>query len=156
MENIRSGFGRIHSLFCLLAARIMPVSYFRLKYVKPAVADETAALLFSSGSEGQPKGVELSHTNIMSNVKQISEVLDPQSDEVMIASLPPFHAFGLTVTLFMPLVEGIKTVCQPDPTNARGTAKLISEYRATMLFGTYISAFIYSGQKGSCAYAGKP
>lgn len=147
MEDIRSGFGKLHSLFCLLAAKFMPASYFYLRYVKPVTVDETATLLFSSGSEGQPKGVELSHTNMMSNIKQISEVLDPQSDEVMIASLPPFHAFGLTVTLFMPLVEGIKTVCQPDPTNARGTAKLISEYRATMLFGTSTFLRLYVQDK---------
>lgn len=147
MEEIRAGFGKIHSLFCLLAARLLPAAWFRLRYAKAVSQDATATLLFSSGSEGQPKGVELSHTNVMSNIKQISEVLDPQSDEVMIASLPPFHAFGLTVTLFMPLVEGIKTVCQPDPANARGTARLIAEHRATMLFGTSTFLRLYMQDK---------
>ena len=147
MEDIRTGFGKLHSLCCLLAAKLLPVSYFRLRYVKQLEADETATLLFSSGTEGQPKGVELSHTNVMSNIKQISEVLDPQSDEVIVASLPPFHAFGLTATLFMPLVEGIKTVSQPDPTNARGTARLIADQSATILFGTSTFLRLYLQDK---------
>lgn len=144
MEEVAAGFTKAKSLLSYLSARILPSAYFRLRYSRHDDSEKAATLLFSSGSEGQPKGIKLSHTNIMANIKQIAEVLDPQKDEVLMASLPPFHALGLTVTLFMPLVEGIKFVCQPDPTNARATAKLVAEQRATMLFGssTFLRLYI--------------
>ena len=135
MEEVASGFSKLTSMRQYLKARLLPARYFLSRYSR-VEKNETATVLFSSGSEGMPKGIELSHTNLMSNIKQIAEVLDPQKDEVLMASLPPFHALGLTVTLFMPVVEGIKFICQPDPTNARATSKLISEHKATMLFGS--------------------
>ena len=135
MEEVAANFSKLASTFQYLKARLLPPFCFRSRY-SAIKRENTATILFSSGSEGTPKGIELSHTNLMSNIKQISEVLDPQKDEVLMASLPPFHALGLTVTLFMPVIEGIKLICQPDPTNARATAKLISEHKATMLFGS--------------------
>jgi acyl-[acyl-carrier-protein]-phospholipid O-acyltransferase/long-chain-fatty-acid--[acyl-carrier-protein] ligase len=77
--------------------------------------DDAAAILFSSGSEGKPKGVVLSHRNIIANCVQVSDVLNTRSDDVIVGSLPLFHSFGLTVTSFMPLLEGIPVVCHPDP-----------------------------------------
>ena len=135
MEDVSDETNMLASCWQYAKARLLPSSYFRYKY-RASEGDSTAAVLFSSGSEGAPKGIELSHTNIMSNIKQITEVLDPQQGDILMASLPPFHALGLSVTLFMPVVEGIKFVCQPDPTNARATAKLIAEHKATMLFGS--------------------
>jgi acyl-[acyl-carrier-protein]-phospholipid O-acyltransferase/long-chain-fatty-acid--[acyl-carrier-protein] ligase len=65
-----------------------------------------------------PKGIKLSHRNIIGNVKQIFSVLNPRHDDVFLDTLPLFHAFGLTVASFMPLVEGMTFICHPDPTNA--------------------------------------
>ena len=136
MEDLGKTFGSMTKLFQLACATILPKIYYQLRYRVKHPENTTATILFSSGSEGTPKGVMLSHKNVMSNIKQVQEVLNSQDSDVMIASLPPFHAFGLTVSLFMPLVEGISCVCQPDPTNARATAKLISAHEATMLFGS--------------------
>ena len=107
--------------------------------VDALLADELldpAAILFSSGSEGTPKGVLLSHRNIVANCLQVSDVLNTRSDDVMVGSLPLFHSFGLTVTGFMPLLEGIPVVCHPDPTDVMGTAKAIARHKATVLCGT--------------------
>lgn len=99
-------------------------------------ADNTAAILFSSGSEGVPKGVMLSHKNIVANVKQTAEVLNMEDDDAVIANLPLFHAFGLTITQFLPLLEGCPMICHPDPTDCVGSAKAIAREKATIMFGT--------------------
>lgn len=101
-----------------------------------AAIDAPAAILFSSGSEGKPKGVVLSHKNIMSNIRQVSDVLNTEADDIVMATLPLFHAFGLTVTTLMPLVEGIPVVAHPDPTDAVNIGKAVAKFGATILFGT--------------------
>ena len=96
----------------------------------PIDIEQPAAILFSSGSEGEPKGVVLSHRNIMANIRQVSDVLDTRHEDVVMATLPLFHAFGLTVTGLMPLVEGMPAICHPDPTDALNIAKAIAKYQA--------------------------
>jgi acyl-[acyl-carrier-protein]-phospholipid O-acyltransferase/long-chain-fatty-acid--[acyl-carrier-protein] ligase len=98
--------------------------------------DSPAAILFSSGSEGIPKGVMLSHRNIMSNLKQVSDILNVDDQDIIMGILPLFHAFGLTVSTFMPMVEGLPIICHPDPTDTVNIAKAIAHYRVTILLGT--------------------
>jgi acyl-[acyl-carrier-protein]-phospholipid O-acyltransferase/long-chain-fatty-acid--[acyl-carrier-protein] ligase len=105
-------------------------------FASTGMPDDTAAILFSSGSEGTPKGVELTHRNIIANVRQISDVLNTERDDLMLSNLPLFHAFGLTATTCLPLLEGIPMVCHPDPTDALGSAKAIARWRATVLCST--------------------
>lgn len=119
------------ALSCLLPAGLL----YRL-FGKPTAIDSPAAILFSSGSEGSPKGVVLSHRNIVANCLQVSDVLNTRNDDVIMGSLPLFHSFGMTVTGFMPLLECIPVVCHPDPTDVLGTAKAIARHKATVLCGT--------------------
>ena len=98
--------------------------------------EQPAAILFSSGSEGEPKGVLLSHRNIMANIQQVADVLDVRAEDTVMATLPLFHAFGLTVTGLMPLVEGIPAIFHPDPTDDLTIAKAIAKHRATVFCGT--------------------
>ncbi len=72
----------------------------------------------------------------MANLTQVSDMLDTLHDDRIMATLPLFHAFGLTVTTFMPLVEGIPMICHPDPTDALSVANAISRHQATVLCGT--------------------
>ena len=72
----------------------------------------------------------------MANIKQVSEIVNAQPNDVMMGSLPLFHAFGLTVTTLLPLIEGIPLVCQPDPTDALSTAKSISRHGVSIMCGT--------------------
>ena len=109
--------------------------------------EEVAAILFSSGSEGEPKGVMLTHKNFMANIKQVSDVLNMQNNDVLLASLPLFHAFGLTATTWLPLVEGIPMVCHPDPTDAVGIGKAVAKYNATVMFGTSTFLRLYAKNK---------
>ncbi len=93
-------------------------------------------ILFSSGSEGTPKGVELTSDNILGNTQQIAGILNVNENDIIVGSLPIFHAFGITVTTFLPLIEGIKCVAHPDPTDGVGLGKLVSKYKATIMCGT--------------------
>ncbi|MGD8275513.1 MAG: AMP-binding protein, partial [Thiohalocapsa sp.] len=136
MEEIRTHIGRARGLAALAAAIALPGSLLRLLYCHRVQPQDTAAILFSSGSEGAPKGVELTHRNILANVRQIADVLNTETDDLMLSNLPLFHAFGLTATTALPLLEGIPMVCHPDPTDALGSAKAIARYKATVLCST--------------------
>jgi acyl-[acyl-carrier-protein]-phospholipid O-acyltransferase/long-chain-fatty-acid--[acyl-carrier-protein] ligase len=136
MEGLRAEIGKAEALALLGIGSLLPAGVLLWLFGRPGRPDDTAAILFSSGSEGTPKGIELSHRNIMANVRQISDVLNTEPEDLILANLPPFHAFGLTVTTFLPLLEGIPMVCHPDPTDAVGTAKAIARYRATVLCST--------------------
>jgi len=136
MEELKEGISKAEMLRTWLTVKLLPASWLQRLYCEAHDADQTAAILFSSGSEGAPKGVMLSHRNIMANLKQVSDVLNTEERDVVMASLPLFHAFGLTVTQFMPLIEGLPLVCHADPTDALNTAKAIAKYNVTMLCGT--------------------
>ena len=147
MEDLNSQIPGYKRLLAFLQAVALPGCILNLLHASNTQLDDTAAILFSSGSEGTPKGVMLSHRNIMANLKQISDVLNTEDQDVMMATLPLFHAFGLTVTTFMPLVEGIPFVCHPDPTDAVNIGKAAARYRATLLFGTSTFLRLYARNK---------
>ncbi|MCH5314179.1 MAG: MFS transporter, partial [Helicobacter sp.] len=98
MEDIIKGVKQKKIDFICKMAQAVLLPSFMLKwiYVKPRKNTNVAAILFSSGSEGKPKGVMLSHLNIMSNILQISDVIHARDGDCILSSLPPFHAFGLT------------------------------------------------------------
>lgn len=147
LEDIKEGLSKSSLLLNLLAVKLLPVFFLKLLYCRKSKLDDPAAILFSSGSEGAPKGIVLSHRNIMANLKQISDVLNTEDTDVVMASLPLFHAFGLTVTMFMPLIEGIPIVCHPDPTDSVNIGKAVAKYRATILCGTSTFLRLYTKNK---------
>jgi acyl-[acyl-carrier-protein]-phospholipid O-acyltransferase/long-chain-fatty-acid--[acyl-carrier-protein] ligase len=144
MEAMRADIGKVASLGMLILASLLPAGALFTLFGRRTRPEDTAAILFSSGSEGAPKGVELTHRNIMANIRQISDLLNTRANDIFMANLPPFHAFGLTVTTFLPLVEGIPLICHPDPTDAFGSAKAMARYRATVLFGTSTFLRLYT------------
>jgi acyl-[acyl-carrier-protein]-phospholipid O-acyltransferase / long-chain-fatty-acid--[acyl-carrier-protein] ligase len=95
-----------------------------------------AVLLFTSGSTGEPKGVVISHRNVVGNVSQFRQLLDATKDDAILASLPFFHTFGSTVTLWYPLIEGVRIVTYPNPLEAAKNAALIERYKLTFLLAT--------------------
>ena len=136
LEDVKASLSKWVLLPTLLAVMLLPTRVVIALFNKGRDPNATAAILFSSGSEGKPKGVMLSHRNIMGNMKQISLVLNAGEDDVVMASLPLFHAFGLTATMFLPLIEGMPMICHADPTDAVGVCQAVAKYRATLLFGT--------------------
>jgi len=136
LEDIRDEIGGVSKIAALIAARVLPLWLVQSLYGRRIRLDDPAAILFSSGSEGEPKGVVLSHRNIMANIKQVADVLDVRDNDVFMSTLPLFHAFGLTVTGLMPVVEGIPAAFHPDPTDVANVAKAIARYQATVFCAT--------------------
>src|SRR5881394_946474 len=95
-----------------------------------------AVLLFTSGTTGEPKGVVVSHRNVVGNVSQFRQLLDAKKTDAILASLPFFHTFGSTVTLWYPLIEGVRIVTFPNPLEAAKCAALIEQYGLTFLLAT--------------------
>jgi acyl-[acyl-carrier-protein]-phospholipid O-acyltransferase/long-chain-fatty-acid--[acyl-carrier-protein] ligase len=144
LEDLKDAIPRWKLVLAALLFSLLPVKWFYRAYGHKTSLEAPAAILFSSGSEGNPKGIVLSHRNILSNCKQISDVLNTRTDDAIMACLPPFHSFGLTVTLIMPLVEGIPMVCHPDPTDSLGVARAVAKYQATILMGTATFLGLYA------------
>lgn len=136
LEDERKKISKLHGIINFMLVRLLPLSMLNYFINQARGIDKSAALLFSSGSEGAPKGVMLSHRNLLTNIKQLSSVMAFKNDDVMLSSLPPFHAFGLTATMLMPLLQGIPVVCFPDPTNAQALSKLILRNQITLMCQT--------------------
>ncbi|TQV81594.1 acyl-[ACP]--phospholipid O-acyltransferase [Denitrobaculum tricleocarpae] len=98
--------------------------------------DDTAVILFTSGSEGLPKGVALSHRNIVSNCRQVASVLDFNPVDKVFNPLPLFHSFGLTGGLILPLLSGVPSFLYPSPLHFKVIPEMIYHTNATILFAT--------------------
>ena len=136
LEDIREEISTLARIGTLLKAIILPASFIQKSYFKTVSMNDTAAILFSSGSEGSPKGVELSHSNIAANAKQAAIELGAADSDVIMSTLPTFHAFGFAITTLMPLSEGIPIVCHADPKDVTTIASGIQKYSGTILVGT--------------------
>ncbi|MFM1941986.1 MAG: long-chain-fatty-acid--[acyl-carrier-protein] ligase [Verrucomicrobiota bacterium] len=98
--------------------------------------NDTAVILFTSGSEGIPKGVELTHTNLLANIRQMLAVTDFEDHDRLLNSLPLFHSFGLTVGTLLPLVRGMFVFFYPSPLHYRVIPALAYDQGSTVLIGT--------------------
>jgi acyl-CoA synthetase (AMP-forming)/AMP-acid ligase II/1-acyl-sn-glycerol-3-phosphate acyltransferase/acyl carrier protein len=111
-------------------------------------SDGPAVVLFTSGSEALPKGVPLSHRNILSNVRGVLEAFQITSSDVLLGFLPPFHSFGLTICSILPLVTGLRVAYHPNPNESRKIAKAIDRWGATVAAGTptFLRSIIKAGE----------
>ncbi len=121
-------------LACILATPSKLL--IRMLGVPTRGGDKEAALLFSSGSTGEPKGVVLTHKNIIGNCLQIETAGLLETGQVLMANLPTFHSFGCTVTLWYALYAVMKTVCLPNPLETRRVAQAIKDEGVTAMMGT--------------------
>jgi acyl-[acyl-carrier-protein]-phospholipid O-acyltransferase/long-chain-fatty-acid--[acyl-carrier-protein] ligase len=120
-----------------LGALLLPSPVLARGLGLPKLGDHSeAVLLFTSGSSGKPKGVVLSHRNILGNVSQFAAMLDAKREDVLLASLPFFHSFGCTVTLWYPLIEGVRTASYPNPLEAGKIAQLVEKHAVTVMLAT--------------------
>lgn len=132
LEDIRDSLTPTEKIAALASRPFLKVihRYYGVK------ADDAAVVLFTSGSEGLPKGVVLSHRNIIANRHQIGARLDFTPEDIVLNALPLFHSFGLTGGLLIPLLSGAKTVLYPSPLHYRIVPLLAYDCNATIMFGT--------------------
>lgn len=134
LEDIRKGLTSLDKVMGALMS-LAPGLAHRAYEVKP---DEPAVILFTSGTEGKPKGVVLSHANLVSNARQVfAHAAGAISErDVFMNPLPAFHSFGLTAGMMVPLLHGMKVVLYPSPLHYKQVPKLIGETKATFLLAT--------------------
>ncbi|HXC03073.1 MAG TPA: AMP-binding protein [Opitutaceae bacterium] len=134
----------------LVAVWLLPGQWLASLLGLPRTGDrEEAALLFTSGSAGEPKGVVLTHRNILANCAQVSSTAILPQTAVMLASLPLFHSFGFTVMLWYPLLRGCCVVTVPSPLDTRKIIDAIKAERASVLVGapTFLRPFLKKAEK---------
>lgn len=130
LEDLAAGIGRGAKLRGLLERGRV------LRRAAAADPDGEAVVLFTLGSEGAPKGVALSHANLLANVAQVLAVIDVTPKDRVLNALPLFHAFGLTAGLLLPLAAGASVVLYPSPLRYRAVPERAYGTNATAIFGT--------------------
>ena len=125
----------------------------RLLGIPRAGGHEEAVLLFTSGSAGEPKGVVLSHHNVLANISQFRVMINFTRGETVLASLPFFHSFGSTVTLWFPLIEGLRMVTYPNPLEAAKNAELIERYGCSLFLATptFLRGYLRKAERAQLA-----
>lgn len=131
LEDLRARFTLLDKLW------LLGYALWRPQQVSiPTSADAPAVVLFTSGSEGKPKGVVLSHRNILSNVTQIRAVIEFSPHDKFFMALPLFHAFGFTAGAILPVLSGAGLMLYPSPLHYRVIPEVIYDRNCTVLFGT--------------------
>lgn len=123
-----------------------------LKKLNPrgSKADDIAVFLFTSGTESNPKGVPLSHKNILSNQRPVFDIIELYSDDTLFGILPPFHSFGFTVSSLLPVLGGVRVAFYPKPTDGKKLADRFEKWKITIMAGapTFLKGMLKAAAPG--------
>jgi acyl-[acyl-carrier-protein]-phospholipid O-acyltransferase/long-chain-fatty-acid--[acyl-carrier-protein] ligase len=142
LEDMRASITGTRKFLTLLRHVLIPHSALRLVASKsddggtPQSASSTAVIVFTSGSEGVPKGVELTHSNLLANIRQMLAVTDLTDRDRVFNCLPLFHSFGFTVGMFLPLVRGIYVFLYSSPLHYRMVPSVLYDRDCTVFIST--------------------
>jgi acyl-[acyl-carrier-protein]-phospholipid O-acyltransferase/long-chain-fatty-acid--[acyl-carrier-protein] ligase len=131
LEDVRAGISGLQKLLTLFRH-----AFHLSSAICSPSSDATAVIVFTSGSEGVPKGVELTHRNILANIRQMLAVTDITDADRVFNCLPLFHSFGLTVGTFLPLVRGIYVFLYPSPLHYRVVPSVLYDRDCTVFLST--------------------
>ena len=154
VEDFLKGIPLVTKLRAAMAARMLPAALIARTYATESDPDDLATVIFSSGSTGVPKGVMLTHRNILSNIDSAMQVFRLTDTDVMIGVLPFFHAFGFTATLWLPLVNGFGVAYHPNPMDAKTIGDIAAKYRGTIIISTptFYSSYVRKIQPDQFAH----
>jgi len=138
LEDLVARLSKGRVLWKRVLFSLLPTSAVLQTFGRRAARDNQslATILFSSGSTGIPKGVMLTHANILANLQSLAQVFDVGRTDRMIGVLPFFHSFGLTATLWFPLISGFSAIYHVNPLDAKIVGELAGQYKATLLLAT--------------------
>lgn len=136
LEDVKPLLKTWDKVMGVLGALCPKKMYHKTKKNMKITPNDTAVILFTSGSEGLPKAVFLTHKNILSNCLQVWSRFDVTGEDVLLNCLPMFHSFGLTVGTFLPLIYGLKSFMYPTPLHYRIIPEIAASCRATIFFST--------------------
>lgn len=148
LEDLKHKFGLKQKLQGLYRSKLSNQRLMKLFKIDKKTEDDMAVLLFTSGTEGMPKGVPLTHKNIISNQKGIIDMIALYSDDVIHGILPPFHSFGFTVSGMLGTLVGIRIGFYPNPTEGKALAKSIERWKVTIGCGapTFIKGILRAAE----------
>jgi acyl-[acyl-carrier-protein]-phospholipid O-acyltransferase/long-chain-fatty-acid--[acyl-carrier-protein] ligase len=137
LEEAMAAVGKPGLLLGAAAALLLPAALLKRLYCPERQSPEgLATIIFSSGSTGVPKGVMLSHRNILANIRAMEQVIGITPQDRILGILPFFHSFGTTVTLWFPAVSGFGVAYHPSPTDAKPIGDLMRQERITIMVST--------------------
>lgn len=148
IEDIMAGVSFIDKLKTALISKL-PANMI-LKRVHGGSEDDNIVILFTSGSEKAPKAVQLTHKNIASNIKSFSKVYNLSEKDRMLANLPYFHVFGLTVNLWTPVYHGMTIILYANPLDYKTVVNIARDEKPTMMVGTpsFLSGYLRVSEEG--------
>ena len=148
IEDIMAGLGTLSKIKAAATSRL-PTSSIK-KMVSGGSADKDAVILFTSGSEKDPKAVELTHKNIVSNIVSLSGRYNLTDNDSFLANLPYFHVFGLTANLWAPLYHGMTIITYANPLDYKKVCEIVRDDKPTLMVGTpsFFWGYLRKSEKG--------
>jgi len=134
IEDIMAGLGTLKKIKAALISKLFAGAI--QKMVAGGSDDQDVVILFTSGSEKDPKAVELTHKNIVSNIESLSQKYNLNVDDLFLANLPYFHVFGLTANLWAPLFHGMTTIAYANPLDYKKICEIVRDDKPTLMVGT--------------------
>ncbi len=137
LEDVRSAVTGKDRITAMILALLVPVGVLdRIFSGRKRTTEELATIIFSSGSEGDPKGVMLTHRNVLANIEASMEVFPHHKDSCIVGYLPIFHSFGHMATIWLPLTLGLRAIFHPNPLEPKVIGDLVQQYKGTIMIGT--------------------
>jgi acyl-[acyl-carrier-protein]-phospholipid O-acyltransferase/long-chain-fatty-acid--[acyl-carrier-protein] ligase len=140
LEDLKNEIGKVSKILTLLKVLLLPSNFL----IRKGDLEDTATIIFSSGSESRPKGIVLSHRNILTNIVQAQHLFNFQKEDKFLSTLPMFHSFGFTITALLPILKSIPLVAFGNPTETSSIERIIKKQNPNIIFGTSTIYRIYT------------
>ncbi|MBM4055946.1 MAG: AMP-binding protein [Planctomycetes bacterium] len=136
IEDIKNTISKKKKILTYLACKFRSKNSLIQEFSGHDHPGKNAVILFTSGSESNPKGVPLTNRNIHATIQNLSTIFDPRPEDIFLGAMPFFHVFGFVVCLWLPLLMGLGVVYHPNPTEYEKLGKIVHENKVTIVLGT--------------------